>query len=160
MEGPSATRRDAQERETDDAAHLDVRGETERDTEPSRDVGLLDETGAADRRKLGAASELDTRGAREQQEARIDKLRARAARRLFFAGFLGLPWLWAICYVRFRDATAPPELVRHVRRSAAAALLAFVALAAWTTYVALSWRTWGEQGEALMLFVPESAQMT
>ena len=85
----------------------------------------------------------------------------KVARRLFYGGFAGLPWLWFISWLHFRNAaklpSADPQLATYARRSGIGALVGGLLFLAWVVTVQLSWRSWGEFGRSLMLVIPEEA---
>ena len=87
----------------------------------------------------------------------------RVARLMFYGGFAALPWLWFIVWVHFRkvakQSNADPRLAIYVNRSLVGAICGGVALFAWVLAVQLSWQTWGEFGESIMLVVPEGDEV-
>ena len=104
-----------------------------------------------------AALELDAPAA---AAAALD---LKVARRMFYGGFAGLPWLWFIAWLHFRHAaklpSADPQLAVYARRSGVGALIGGLAFVAWIVTVQLYWRTWGEFGRSIMLIVPEEDEL-
>ena len=84
----------------------------------------------------------------------------KVARRLFYGGFAGLPWLWFIAWLHFRHAarlpSADPRLATYARRSGVGAIIGGLLFLAWIIYVQMTWRDWSEgTRRSLMLVVPE-----
>ena len=114
----------------------------------------------------GVSLELD--GADPPQQASSSSTAAaeldlKVARRLFYGGFAGLPWLWFVSWVHFRKTArlpqADPQLQTYVQRSLVGTISGAVLLVAWILYVQLSWRTWSPSVQAAwMLVLPEDAE--
>ncbi|KAG8467179.1 hypothetical protein KFE25_000495 [Diacronema lutheri] len=85
-----------------------------------------------------ADAEEDARRAERAHELRECKL-------LFFAGFLGLPWLWFVNWFHYRRR-APPEsdpLVQvYARRSLLGSIIGLVLFLVYFFTVQLTWRRW------------------
>ena len=83
----------------------------------------------------------------------------KVARRMFYGGFAGLPWLWFVLWVHFRKVAkepgADPRLSTYVNGSLVGAICGGVALVSWIVAVQTSWHTWGDFGKSLMLVIPE-----
>ena len=81
----------------------------------------------------------------------------KVARRMFYGGFAGLPWLWFVAWAHFRHVakspTADPQLQNYVNRMLYGAICGGVLFIAWVVMVQLNWRAWGWQ--SIMLVVPE-----
>ena len=105
----------------------------------------------------GVALELEP-----PHDASAAALDLKVARRMFYGGFAGLPWLWFIAWLHFRRAanlpSADPQLAKYARRSGVGALVGAALFACWIVYVQLSWRSWGDFGRSLMLVVPEDPE--
>ena len=82
----------------------------------------------------------------------------KVARRMFYGGFLGLPWLWFVSWAHFRHVAkqpnADPQLQKYVIRSLVGAIVGAVLFIAWIVYVQFTWQSWGVSGQGLMLVVP------
>ena len=88
-------------------------------------------------------------------------LDVKVARRLWYGGFAGLPWLWLVNYLHFRHTarlpSADPDLEKYVYRSLCGAILGAVLFVGWVVYVQLSWRT-SSWLQSIMLVVPELSE--
>ncbi|KAL3916117.1 MAG: hypothetical protein SGPRY_006957, partial [Prymnesium sp.] len=77
------------------------------------------------------------------------------ARAIFLGGFAGLPLLWFVGWIHFREAAkqphAPPALASYVRGCLVGSVFGGLLLLAWFITVSASWRSWGQFGRALML---------
>lgn len=103
-----------------------------------------------------SAFELDASA--EAQQAALD---LKVARRMYYGGFAGLPWLWFIAWLHFRRPSqlpsADPQLAKYARRSGIGALVGALLFVAWIVTVQLSWQSWGAFGRSIMLFIPEDS---
>lgn len=91
------------------------------------------------------------------------QLDLRVARRMFYGGFLGLPWLWFVVWAHYRRVSkqphADPRLATYVARSLVGAICGGVLLLLWIAAVQLSWHSWGSFGRAIMLIIPEGDEL-
>jgi hypothetical protein len=105
------------------------------------------------------ALELD--GTASSASMAIAALDLKVARRMWYGGFFGLPWLWFVVWFHFRKVAklphSDPQLQTYVDRSLIGAICGAVLFAAWVITVQLSWRSWGQFGQSLMLVTPEEA---
>lgn len=85
----------------------------------------------------------------------------KVARRMWYGGFAGLPWLWFVVWFHFRTPAklpaADPQLQTYVQRSIIGAIIGGLFFVAWVIYVQLTWHTWGSFGQSFMLVIPEDA---
>lgn len=75
---------------------------------------------------------------------------------LFFAGFLGLPWLWFVNWMHYRRSAPPasdPLVQVYARRSLVGSLFGLVAFLAYFTTVQATWRQWAT---GIMVNAPEA----
>jgi hypothetical protein len=79
----------------------------------------------------------------------------KAARRLYLIGFFLLPWIWLLNVIQFgkqayiRD---DKELAYYVTRSLIGFIISTILLIVWIVIFQTSWRDWGSNGEALLVF--------
>jgi presenilin enhancer 2 len=114
-------------------------------------------------RESSRTSSAGTTTALELEHSSADSAAAaldlKVARRMFYGGFAGLPWLWFIAWLHFRHAaqlpSADPQLAAYARRSGIGALVGGLLFVSWVVYVQLTWRSWGEFGRSMMLYMPE-----
>ena len=83
------------------------------------------------------------------------------ARRMFWGGFAGLPWFWFLVWIHFRHVaklpSASPELAVYARRSGWGAVIGGILFVAWVVYVQLTWRTWSDDMQRMLMAVrPET----
>lgn len=87
------------------------------------------------------------------------QLDLKVARRMFYGGFAGLPWLWFVVWVHYRGVAkmphSDPALQTYVNRSLVGAIIGGVVFAAWVIAVQSSWQQW--LPESWMLVIPEAA---
>ena len=81
------------------------------------------------------------------------------AKKMFFGGCFGLPWLWAVNVWHYRrhlfSANADSGVQYWIRRSLTGCVIATVALITWIITFQLNWRSWGGRGRDMLLFVPD-----
>lgn len=104
----------------------------------------------------------DTSAFERDEAASATALDVKVARRMFYFGFAGLPWLWAVNYLHFRrtsqQPSADPELEKYVQRSLCGAVTGAVLFVAWVVYVQLNWSTTSWL-KPLMLSYPEATEL-
>ena len=102
--------------------------------------------------------ELET-SPQDRDAAALDLM---VARRMWYGGFAGLPWLWFISWLHFRHAaklpSAHPELGKYATRSGVCAVIGGMLFLAWIVYVQTTWRTWGDFGRSFMIVIPEEPE--
>ena len=84
-----------------------------------------------------------------------------AARRMYYAGFLFLPWMWLVCFLTFRERVfkregsggtpVDPELKKYVWRSWAFSITSFAVVVVWIIMFQTSWKNWGDFGKSLLV---------
>lgn len=92
--------------------------------------------------------------------ARADRMTADeqlgVAKKMYFGGFLLLPWLWFVNYLYFKDVVKAPhanqQLKTIVRRSLIGAVVFAVALIVWMTYFILNKDNMGALGQTLAVY--------
>ena len=108
--------------------------------------------------RMPETSTLELESGRAAQEAAA--LDLKVARRMFYGGFAGLPFLWFVAWVHFRSIaklpTADPQLQTYVNRSLIGAIVGGLGFVAWVITVQTSWRSWGAFGQSIMLVIPEA----
>ena len=94
------------------------------------------------------------------QELAAAALDLKVARRMFYGGFAGLPWLWFVLWVHFRHIAMAPTADRRLRKyvdwSLYGTICGSALFIAWVTFVQLRWRSWSSFGMSFMLIVPET----
>jgi len=81
------------------------------------------------------------------------------ARKMFFGGFLFLPWLWLCNYFYFREYLNKPNISSQVRFYAKGSLVGFAVMTSvlivWFTVYITQRRTWGPSADDIALIIPE-----
>ena len=107
------------------------------------------------------SSTLELDGHQSQAREAAAALDLKVARRMFYGGFAGLPFLWFVAWVHFRPIaklpSADPQLQTYVNRSLIGAIVGGLGFLAWVIAVQTSWRSWGAFGQSIMLVIPEGA---
>mmetsp|Transcript_4534 Transcript_4534/g.8655 ORF Transcript_4534/g.8655 Transcript_4534/m.8655 type:complete len:100 (-) Transcript_4534:8-307(-) len=84
---------------------------------------------------------------------------AKVAKRLFFAGCFGLPWLWIVMAWYFwpeaKRRDAHPALRRYVNLAAAGGFIMTIGLVVWVIIFQTSWKDWGRTATDMMVVVPD-----
>lgn len=83
--------------------------------------------------------------AEEEDALRARKHELRECRLVFFAGFVGLPWLWFINWFQYRRRSPPksdPMVQVYARRSLIGSLIGLSLFLAYFVIVQTTWRQW------------------